>query len=594
MEEDGLFYFFDHGEGKARLVIADHPRAHPPIAGEPIVWFNPGGELRGQEHVTELRLAEGVRPGKVALRDFNFHAPEQKMDVDAEAGAGADLEIYDYPGEYQQPEHGAPHLGRAMAKIRLEALQATRRRGGGASDCVRLAAGRVVQVSGHPRPELAGAVMLTQVVHQGTQPQVLEEDAAGEFSYSNQFAFIPHEVPFRAPRLTPRPVVRGVQSATVVGAGTEEVHVDEQGRVLVQFHWDREGKRDEHSSCWVRVSQAWAGAGWGAMFIPRVGHEVLVDFIEGDPDRPIITGRVYHANNQIPYPLPDEKTKSTIKSETSPGGGGFNELRFEDRKGAEEVFLHAQRDLNEVVLRNNSRSVTADQSFSVGGNQSFTITKNRSVTVTEGDESLTVSVGKSTTTIKKDRAVTVQDGSSALTVETGARTVTVKQGITETSQTAAISLTAQTSLSLTAVDEGLTATACKDVSLTSRTTSLSATALKDVTLTAQTGSLSATSLLAASVRSLTSTLSLSSLQPASLSSMTEVHVSAPLRVSVTSGLSVELGARKIVLTGGEEITLQVGASAITLNAQGITSSAPKITTTAVGIHEISGALIKIN
>ena len=417
MEEDGVFYFFEHREDGHVLVMGDYPGAHPPISGAPGLWFEPpGGTLAEREHVREFRFGERVRPGKVSLRDFNLHKPATAMEVAQAGKVRSELEVYQYPGEYQDPGQGAPHQGASQAKLRLEALQAHRRAGTGSSDCARITAGHTLKLLGHPRHELDGEYRVTRVSHVGQQPQVLDQDAAGEFSYRNEFVVTERSQAFRCESNTPRPVMRGLQTATVVGPEGEEVFTDEHGRVKVQFHWDRRDLHDETSSCWVRVSQLWAGNGWGAMFLPRIGHEVLVDFIEGDPDRPVVTGRVYHGENRPPYPLPDEKTKTTIQSESSVGGGGFNELRFEDRKGAEEVFIHAQRDLNEVVLNNNSRTVSCDQTFSVGGNQSFTVTKNRSLTVSEGDESLTVTQGKSTTTVKMDRSATVQTGNSSLTV----------------------------------------------------------------------------------------------------------------------------------------------------------------------------------
>ncbi|MCY1070661.1 type VI secretion system tip protein TssI/VgrG [Nannocystis sp. RBIL2] len=601
LEEDGIHYFFEHRESRAIMVLADHSLAHPTIAGESTVWNHESGELRDREHVSALRLVERVRPGKVSLRDFNFHKPTQKTEADASGKRDVDLEIYDYPGEFQDPSAGGPHHGQSMAKIRLEELQVMRRQASGESDCMRLVPGHVFTVEGHHRPDLNGARVLTQVIHQGTQTQALDEDAAdGTFHYGNQFVCVDKPVPLRPPRATPRPVVRGVQSATVVGPAGEDIHVDEQGRVLVQFHWDRLDQHDERSSCWVRVSQGWAGAGWGSMFLPRIGHEVLVDFIEGDPDRPIVTGRVYHGENATPYPLPDEKTKSTIKSESSPGGGGFNELRFEDRKGAEEVFFHAQKDLNEVVLNNNSRAVTVDQTFTVGGNQTFTITGNRSVTVTEGDESLTVSTGKSTTTIKQDRSVTVQSGASSLTVESGTHTMTVNQAITATSQTANIGLTAKTGLSLTAETADLTATAQTAVAIRAKTDTLTLAGKQATSLASQTSTLSLSGKQAVSLVSSHSTLTMGSKDKATLASSDMVNIAAGKAVTVGSE-AVVVQAETIVLTGTKEITLLVGSSSITIKDDGIKISGPtisssgtKINSTATGLHEISGALIKIN
>ncbi len=603
MEEDGIFYFFEHKAAQHVLVMADYPGAHPPMPGAPALWFNaPGGMVAEREHVQQFRFGERVRPGKVSLRDFNLHKPAMPMEAVEAGKVRAELEVYQYPGEYQDPGQGGSHQGKTQARVRLEALQAHRRTGAGSSDCPRMTAGHTMGMLGHPRQDLDGEYRITQVSHTGNQPQALDQDASGAFSYHNEFTVTERSQPYRAQAVTPRPVMRGLQTATVVGPEGEEIYTDEHGRVKVQFHWDRKDLHDETSSCWVRVSQLWAGNGWGTMFLPRIGHEVLVDFIEGDPDRPVVTGRVYHGENRPPYPLPAEKTKTTIKSDSSLGGGGFNELRFEDSKGAEEVFLHAQRDLNEVVLNDNSRNVTANQSFSVGGNQSFsvegdqsfTVTKNRSVTVSEGDESLTVSTGKSTTTVKMDRSATVQTGNSSLTVETGSRSVTVKQGITTTSTDANIALTAHTGMSLTAETAALSATAHTDLSLTSDTATVSATAQTNVSLIATTGTLSAVASKGVSISSLTGALSLFSLQQAALTSVADVLISAPFGVQLNGGKEVGLTAAKVVIVGGQEISLQVGGSAITIKADGITISGPKITSTAVGLHEISGSLIKIN
>ena len=189
-------------------------------------------------------------------------------------------------------------------------------------------------------------------------------------------------MPYRQKQVTPKPIVQGPQTAVVVGRSGEEIDCDEFGRVKVQFHWDREGKKDENSSMWIRVSQLWAGKGWGSMFIPRIGHEVVVEFLEGDPDRPLITGRVYHAENMPPYPLPAEQTKSTIKSNSSKGGGGFNEFRFEDKAGEEEIYLHGQKDWNTEILNNKSQTVGGNESNDVTGSHTESIGKDMTLTVT--------------------------------------------------------------------------------------------------------------------------------------------------------------------------------------------------------------------
>ena len=386
MEEDGLFYFFEHSADKHVLVMADHPGAHPPIPGSPVLWFNPpGGMVADREHIQDFRFGERVRPGKVSLRDFNLHKPGLPMEAMDVAKARAELEIYQYPGEYQDPGQGGSHQGKSQAKLRLEALQAHRRAGSGSSDCPRVTAGHTMKMVGHPRHDLDGEYRITQVNHAGEQPQALDQDASGAFSYSNQFTATERAQPYRPEPVTRRPIMSGLQTATVVGPEGEEVYTDAHGRVKVQFHWDRREPYNESSSCWVRVSQLWAGNGWGTMFLPRIGHEVLVDFIEGDPDRPVVTGRVYHGDNKPPYPLPADKTKTTIKSDSSIGGGGFNELRFEDRKGQEEVFLHAQKDWNTFILNCMTETVGASRTSSVGAAETVNVGAARTVNVATSD-----------------------------------------------------------------------------------------------------------------------------------------------------------------------------------------------------------------
>ncbi|MDC0722621.1 type VI secretion system Vgr family protein [Nannocystis bainbridge] len=367
LEEDGIYYYFEHTAEKHVLVMSDKPAA-PAIAGSPEVWWAPPhGFVRGQEHITRFRMAEGVRTGKSSLRDFNLHKPDQPMEAHETAQQAADLEVYDFPGDYQEPGGRASDQGAGLAKIRLEAMQHDRRRGIGESDCPRLVPGYSFSQSGHQRGDLDGEYKLLRVEHKGEQSQVLEQDASTEFFYNNSFVCIEARTPYRPPRVTPRPTVRGVQTATVVGPPNEEIYVDEHARVKVQFHWDRTDGFSEDSSCWVRVSQLWAGNSWGAMFIPRIGHEVLVDFIEGDPDRPVIIGRIYHGLNLPPYPLPEQKTKSTIKSDTYQGAG-YNELRFEDQKGIEQIFMHAQRNLDIRVLNDRMESVLHNRHLTVGSN----------------------------------------------------------------------------------------------------------------------------------------------------------------------------------------------------------------------------------
>lgn len=367
MEEDGIFYFFEHHADKHVIVFGDGPGACQPIAqGERLPFYPPSSMVNAEDHVSQFQFVEEIRPGRVSLRDFNFKKPALPMEVKHNVEDDADLEVYDYPGEYQDPGRGSPAKGATIAKIRLDESQASRAVGHGESDCERFQAGCFFALTGHS-PTYDDRYLIMSVSHSGNQPQALGEEApVGAFGYANSFSCIPADTLFRPPRTAHRPMVRGIQTAIVVGPANEEIYVDEFGRVKVQFHWDREGKNDEKSSCWIRVSQPWAGEIWGGMFIPRIGQEVIVSFIEGDPDRPIITGRVYNGQNLVPYKLPHEKTKSSFRSNSSPGGGGFNELRFEDSKGSEQLFMHAQKNMDVRVLNDSMETILHDRHQSIG------------------------------------------------------------------------------------------------------------------------------------------------------------------------------------------------------------------------------------
>jgi type VI secretion system secreted protein VgrG len=369
MEEEGILWFFEHHEDKDILVLGDRPAVHAPILGKDSVPFRAEtGALVGHEHVSRFLFAGEVRSGKVTLRDWNFQKPTLLLEGDARDKDRADLEVYDYPGVYEAPREGVD-----LAKIRLEERQALRHTGDGDGGVGRFTPGYTFKLVEHSRESFNRAYVITSVEHEGVEPTMTEGTTSAEHRYQNRFQCIPEGVPFRPPRHTPKPTVKGLQTAIVVGPSGEEIYTDVHGRVKVQFHWDRLGKKDEKSSCWLRVSQVWAGEAWGAMHIPRINQEVLVDFLEGDPDRPIVVGRVYHANNVPPYPLPANKTRSTVKSSSTPGGGGSNELRFEDKKGSEEIYLHAQKDLTILVEHDKDQRVVHDETLEVEHDRSFSI-----------------------------------------------------------------------------------------------------------------------------------------------------------------------------------------------------------------------------
>jgi len=390
MEEEGIFYFFEHnlmGKDVGHvMVFTDHSTIHKTISGKAAVLYHPSTTgIKTEDSVFPFSFRQGVRSGSVVLKDFDFRKPVLKLKPKQKHTVDDQLEVYDFPGRLDSGSDGD-----RLAKVRLEGLQVPRKMGEGESDCLRFIAGYYFTLDEHPRESLNQEYLLTRVETWIRQPQVLEEGAGMEPAvYQNRFSCIPAVVQFRAPQVTPKPTVQGVQTAIVVGPAGEEIYPDEYARVKVQFHWDRKGKNDEKSSCWIRVSQLWAGAGWGAMFIPRIGHEVIVDFVEGDPDRPIITGRVYHGTNKPPYKLPDERTKSTIKSNSSKGGGGSNELRFEDKKGSEEVYLHGQKDWTIKIENDKNQDVGHDETLHVGNDRTKTVDHDQSDTI-GNDKSINV------------------------------------------------------------------------------------------------------------------------------------------------------------------------------------------------------------
>jgi type VI secretion system secreted protein VgrG len=370
MEQYGIFYYFEHENGKHTLVMADSASVHQPCPGQATAQYNQaGGGLDADDVVTGWNMEQELRTGKYSLADYNFETPGANLmasetTVD-EVDGNTNYEIYDYPGEYINQSQGI-----ALSKIRMQEEEASHLVVGGSSICRAFTSGYRFNLEDHYRDDMNASYILTEIEHVASEggSYIATGGGSGE-SYSNHFTCIPATVPFRPPRTTPKPFIQGPQTAQVVGKSGEEIWVDKYGRIKVQFYWDRAGKSNESSSCWIRVSQPWAGNGWGAMWIPRVSQEVVVSFLEGDPDRPIITGRVYNAEQMPAYALPDEQTKSYLKSNSSKGGGGFNEFRFEDKKGEEQIFLHAEKNLDVRVKNNEYETVSKDLNLVVEQNR---------------------------------------------------------------------------------------------------------------------------------------------------------------------------------------------------------------------------------
>lgn len=413
LEEEGIHYFFEHHEDRHVLRISDQATSHPAIPGQSTLrLLTDRGALRGGEAVHELNYSQELRPGKVTLSDFNFEHPSLPLLC---SSGEADIEVYDPPGDYL-----APSAGDALTSVRVEEHLAGKRVGRGRSSCARLVPGHAFTLEDHPREANNGGHLVVRVHHEGIEPARMTS-SDGPTSYHQRFEVIPERVPFRPARVTPRPSPRGVQTAIVVGPDGEEIHTDKHGRVQVRFHWDRERK----SSCWIRVSQAMAGAGFGAMALPRVGHEVIVDFLEGNPDRPIIVGNVYHGTNVPPYPLPAEKTKSTFKSRSTPGGDGFNELRFEDQKGNEEIFLHAEKDMRVEILHDRSERVGHDRVSEVEHDERLLVHHDREVQI--GHSQSQEIKGSDRLVVLESRSETIGGAESVKVAGIASRTVGMAQ-----------------------------------------------------------------------------------------------------------------------------------------------------------------------
>jgi type VI secretion system secreted protein VgrG len=357
MEQEGIYYYFKHENGKHLLVLCDSPGAHQPFPGYASIPFRPTREKATPAgHITDWAIGKTLQPGKYTHTDYNFKKPRTPMLEDPfswpfsairRPHQHAELEIFDYPGEFRLAPEGDQY-----AKTRIEELQAQYEVGSGSGTSCGIAPGCTFAMKNSLRADQNRAYLVVAASYTASAAEYATGNPGGDDTFACSFSAIPADTSYRPPRNTPKPTIQGAQTAVVVGPPGEEIYTDEYGRVKVQFHWDREHAYGPDSSCWIRVAQSWAGKKWGILFTPRIDHEVVVEFLEGDPDQPIITGRVYNADHIPPYALPDNKTISTMKSYSSKGGDGFNELRFEDKKGKEQIFIHAQRNLD-IRVRNN-------------------------------------------------------------------------------------------------------------------------------------------------------------------------------------------------------------------------------------------------
>lgn len=399
MEEEGIYYYFEHTGGKHKMVVANTAQSHQDCPSKSqIKYHRIGEEDYFYGSISRFSDEHHIQTGKVTLWDYNFQLPANRLDLEKTSihsyGDSQKLEMYDFPGGYARKYDGIDSGGGEQAgelqkvfpdrektvKNMMEMFDSRVNTASGNSDCCAITAGYRFALSNHPNDSLNKQYVITSVTHEAEQnPSYVSNEGVTD-PYTNNFACISFgsgAPPFRPSQKTPKPSIQSSQTAFVVGPAGEEIFTDKYGRVKVQFHWDREGQVDAKSSCWVRVAQPWAGNKWGTMFIPRIGMEVIVHFMEGDPDQPIITGCVYNPQAMPPYTLPDEKTKSTIKSNSSKGGGGFNEFRFEDKKGSEQIFIHAEKNQDIRVKNDCMETILHDRHLIVENDQLENIKKDK-------------------------------------------------------------------------------------------------------------------------------------------------------------------------------------------------------------------------
>jgi type VI secretion system secreted protein VgrG len=415
LEHEGIFYFFEFDADIHTMVLCDDVSLLTPVPGAKVLDFKPSASQQSAEQnvITRLWRTETAAPQKYVHTDYDFEKPSADLMANAEMSKRHtldDKEHYLYPGEYV--DHGR---GTDLAKLRNKQDRALSQIVKVNSTAVGPYSGRVFELMECPRESDNRPYFLHHASYRIWEGQYFagEANRGEEQGFQAEYSLISTDTLYHPPMKTPKPVMKGVQTAFVVGPAGEEIHTDQYSRVKVQFYWDRKGAQDEHSTCFIRVSSVWAGSGWGFIQIPRIGQEVIVDFLEGDPDKPIITGRVYNAEQMPPYELPGNATQSGWKSNSSLGGGGWNEIRFEDKKGSEEVYFQAEKDHNELVKNNESRQIGNDFFEDVGHDATQNVHHDRTETVdnnksTKVGVDRVVSIGSNDTeSVGIDRSLTV-------------------------------------------------------------------------------------------------------------------------------------------------------------------------------------------
>jgi type VI secretion system secreted protein VgrG len=427
LEDEGMFYFFEHTATRHTMVFADKSSLLPPCPNQPAAEYSydqEGWVGQGEEGVATLERVEQAHTGKVAVTDYSFEKPSLSLLSNL---ADDHEEVFDYPGKFTEVSEGERY-----ARVRLEEREAQQFVVNGSSRCRAFRPGCNFKLKGHYRADTNQDYFLTAVTHTAVD-STYRQDKDGSHFYANTFKAIPKSIPHRPARQTERPTVRGLQPALVVGKAGEEIWVDKYGRIKVQFYWDRLGRRNEDSSCWCRVSQIWAGKNWGWMSIPRIGQEVLVDFLEGDPDQPVVVGRVYNADQMPPYTLPANQTQSGIKSRSTMEGGSdnYSEISLDDTKGEEMLTIHAEKDMQTTVENDDTQTVQNNRTIEVDGYHKEQIMGDMEIRIQNGHHWLILQSGnQQTDLVNGDQHTYVERGNQSTTVKLGSITTTAMQSIT--------------------------------------------------------------------------------------------------------------------------------------------------------------------
>jgi type VI secretion system secreted protein VgrG len=549
LEQEGIYYYFTHEENKHTMVLTDDPGKHKTLAGyEKVPYYAPGGKdtLRERDHLETWSWTKAVLPGTFATTDFDFEKPRKSLsgsDTIARKHQKADFEIFDYPAELSKLEASQSTL---TAKIRIQELQTFYLLARGHGNAAGLGTGLKFTLEKYPRKDLNIEYLITQSTYTLSADSYEPGAAQTTEEFSVAIEAIEAKTPFRPERRTPKPVVQGAQTAMVVGKAGEEIFTDKYGRVKVQFHWDRYGKQDEKSSCWIRVAQLWAGKAWGGIHIPRIGQEVIVSFLEGDPDQPIITGRVYNGDSMPPYGLPGNATQSGIKSRSSKGGGeaNFNEIRFEDKKGSEQFTTHAEKNQDVTVENDEVVSIGHDRAEKVGHDETISIGNNRTEKVGVNE---TITIGSNRTeNVGANETITIG----------GNRQITVSK-----SEQATVALQRSHSVG---INETISVGAAQEVNIGAAQT-ITVGAVQSTTVGAnQSNSIGASR-----------SVDVASDQSVSIGANASMSVGADESRSVTGGRTTSVGkddalsvAKNLKVSAGDSITITTGEASISMKKDG--------------------------